>query len=82
MSEIVIESIKPNEILEASIIISHAFIPTPVVAAVFRGKGEKQHRKLERGMAYMMKKAQGQIYVAKVDGNMVGFMRMAKWPSC
>jgi predicted N-acetyltransferase YhbS len=79
---IVIKPIKPDEIPEASIVISRAFAPTPVVVAVSKGAGEKQLRKLESGMKYMFKKAPGDMYVAKIDGKIVGVVRMVKWPSC
>jgi predicted N-acetyltransferase YhbS len=82
MSEIVIEPIKPEDIPEASKVISRAFAPTPVVVAVAKGSGEKQQRKLESGMKYMFKKAPGHMYVAKMDGEIVGAMRMVKWPEC
>jgi ribosomal protein S18 acetylase RimI-like enzyme len=81
MPEIIIESIKPDEIPEASTVISRAFSPTPVVVAVSKGGGEKNQRKLESGMNYMLKRAPGQMYVAKDNGNIVGVMRMVKWPS-
>jgi predicted N-acetyltransferase YhbS len=82
MSEIIIEPIKPQEIPEASKVISAAFAPTPVVAAVAKGSGEKQLRKLESGMRYMFKKFPGHMYVAKDNDEIVGVMRMEKWPKC
>jgi ribosomal protein S18 acetylase RimI-like enzyme len=82
MSEIIIEPIKPEDIPEASKVISRAFAPTPVVVAVAKGSGEKQQRKLESGMKYMFKKVPGHMYVAKNNGEIVGAMRMVKWPEC
>jgi predicted N-acetyltransferase YhbS len=82
MSDIIIEPIKKEDISEASKVISMAFAPTPVVVAVTKGGGEKNQRRLESGMKFMLKKVPGHMYVAKDNGEIIGAMRMVKWPDC
>jgi ribosomal protein S18 acetylase RimI-like enzyme len=81
-SNIIIESLKSDEIKEAAKLLSRAFILTPFSSKVAGGKDEKHRRMLEIGFKTMLEKKPGKKFVAKDNGKIVGVMRMAKWPDC
>jgi ribosomal protein S18 acetylase RimI-like enzyme len=79
---ITIEPLKSNEIDEAADLLSRAFILTPFSAKVAGGKSEKHRQNLKIGFKGMLNKKPGLKFVAKLNGKIVGVMRMAKWPDC
>lgn len=71
MRQIVIEPAKNIEIPEAAILLSRAFMPTPVVAAVCQGKSEKQRRSPEAIFKILLEVMHGQVLLAKDNHKMV-----------
>jgi GNAT superfamily N-acetyltransferase len=82
MDKINIAPLKNGELEEAAELASKAFIPTPLVKAVMNGGGEKQRKGLQKGMKQMLSHPTGDVLIAKQDAQLVGLMRMAKWPDC
>ena len=82
MEPIIIEELQPGEIREASVVISHAFVTSPVPIAVMRGQGEKQRRRLEAMFRLVLGRMPGQVLLAKDQGRIIGVMRMVEWPRC
>ncbi len=60
MGQIVIEPAKNIEIPEAAVLLSRAFAPTPVVAAVYQGKSEEQRRSPEAIFKILLEGVHGQ----------------------
>jgi ribosomal protein S18 acetylase RimI-like enzyme len=82
MTEIQILPIQPDEIDEASKLISEAFIKTPFTSYVMGGNSEKHRRHVQMGFKPMISKKPGHVVVAKENRKIVGAMRMVKWPDC
>jgi len=82
MHDLKIEPIKQNEFNETSEILSRAFIETPLVTAIMRGRSEKLQKKLQAGFNLIITRAPGKIMVAKDNGNVVGAIRIVEWPDC
>jgi ribosomal protein S18 acetylase RimI-like enzyme len=81
-NNMIIESLKPNEIKQAAFLMSKAFIQTPFSSKVAGGQSEKHRRMLEIGFKNMLEKKPGKKVVIKDNGEIVGIMRMVKWPDC
>jgi len=75
-----IETLKPSEIAEASVLMSQAYSTNPITCAVFGGPNEKQRSMLETGYKRGLKK--GLVFSAKEDGKILGVMRVLEWPHC
>ena len=82
MGQIVIEPVKNIEIPEAAVLLSRAFVPTHVVAAVYQGKSEEQRRCPEAIFKILLEGMHGKVLLAKDNHEMVGVMRMVEWPHC
>ncbi len=84
MEQIIIEPAQPGEVREASIVISHAFVTSPVPVAVMQGQDEKQRRRLEAMFRIVIGRMPGQVFLAKDQGRIIGVMRMveATLPGC
>ncbi|UCG68739.1 MAG: hypothetical protein JSV09_13185, partial [Thermoplasmata archaeon] len=82
MSEIKIVPLQSNELDEAAELLSKAFINTPFTGKIMGGHTEKHRKQLQMGFKMMLGKKPGTVVVAKENGNMVGVMRMVKWPDC
>jgi ribosomal protein S18 acetylase RimI-like enzyme len=82
MIKLKIEPIKPNEITEASVLLSRAFIQTPFTSKVVGGNSEKHRKLLEMPFKMMLEKRPGKVMVARDNGQIVGVMHMLKWPDC
>ena len=78
MAEIVIEALQPEEILEASVVLSRAFVTNPGWVAVFRGR----HHPIQGMFRIMLQHSPGQVLLAKESGRIIGGMRMVEWPRC
>ena len=78
MELIVIEPLQSGEVREASVVISHAFVTSPVPVAVFQGQGEKQRRRQEAVFKIMLKRMPGQVPLAKDQGRIIGVIRASK----
>ena len=82
MGQIVIEPAKNIEIPEAAVLLSRAFMPKPVVAAVCQRKSEKQRRCPEDIFKILLEGMHCQVLLAKDNHEMVGVMSMVEWPHC
>jgi ribosomal protein S18 acetylase RimI-like enzyme len=80
--DIYIEPLNLNDFDEAADLLSKAFIRTPFSAKVAGGTTEKHRRMLKIGFKGMLAKKPGLKFVARQNGNIVGVMRMVKWPEC
>ncbi len=58
------------------------FATNPATLAIFRGKPEAARRMMQVGSASRFKYLPGQIFVAELDGQVVGAMRIVEWPGC
>jgi GNAT superfamily N-acetyltransferase len=82
MNEIRIVPLQTSEIDEAADLLSKAFINTPFSGKIMGGHTEKHRKQLKMGFKAMLAKKPG-TKVAAMDGDeMVGVMRMVKWPDC
>jgi ribosomal protein S18 acetylase RimI-like enzyme len=80
--KIKIEPLKSNEIDQAADLLSRAFILTTFSAKVAGGKSEKHRQILKIGFKNILNKKPGLKFVAKLNGKIVGVMRMTMWPDC
>ncbi len=82
MSEISIVPLQKSELEEATRLLSRAFIQTPFTSNVMGGQDEKHRRGLQKGFEIMLDKKPGTTLVAKDRDEIVGVIRMVKWPDC
>ena len=82
MNKINIEPLNKEDVTEAAQVLSKAFILTPFSSKVAGGQSEKHRRMLEKGFEGMIWKKPGKVVVAKNNEQIVGVMRMVKWPDC
>jgi len=75
-----IESLKPSEIAEASVLMSRAYNPTPITCAALGGQSEKQRSLLEAGFKMTLKKRTS--FSAKENEKIIGVMRFVEYPEC
>jgi len=65
-----------NDILESAKVLSLAMLNNPIHIAVFQGAGENEREEIENDFIEFFNKRPGIIFVAKVEKNIVGVMRM------
>jgi ribosomal protein S18 acetylase RimI-like enzyme len=82
MTSIEVVPMQPDEAEEASFVLSKAFIDTPFSGKIMGGHTEKHRRMLQLGFKSMISKKPGDKVVAKDGEEIVGVMRMVKWPDC
>jgi len=75
-----IETLQPSEIAKASVLLSHAYNPTPITCAALGGQSEKQRSLLETGFKMELKK--GTVFCAKENEKILGVMRFVEYPEC
>ena len=75
-----INTLQPSEIVEASLLMSRAYNPTPITCAAFGGQSEKQRSLLETGFKMTLKK--GTVVSAKENEKILGVMRFMEYPEC
>jgi len=75
-----IETLKPSEIAEASVLMSRAYISDPTMCAILGGQSEKQRSLLESGFKMTLKK--GIAFSAKENEKILGVMRFVEYPEC
>ena len=69
------------DISQAAKLCAEAFITTPFTSTVMGGQNKKNLKNLTRGME-MILKGPGYVFVAKDGDQLVGVIRMVKWPDC
>jgi ribosomal protein S18 acetylase RimI-like enzyme len=82
MTSIEVVPMQPDEAEEASFVLSKAFIDTLFSGKIMGGHTEKHRRMLQLGFKSMISKKPGDKVVAKDGEEIVGVMRMVKWPDC
>jgi len=75
-----IETLQPNEIVEASVLMSRAYNSDPTTCAILGGQSEKQRSFLESGFKMTLKK--GTVFSAKENEKILGVMRFVEYPEC
>ncbi len=80
-SQISITPIEKMEIGQAAELCAEAFISTPFTSTVMGGQSKNNLEKLTIGMKMMLKRP-GEVFVAKEGDQLVGVLRMVKWPDC
>ena len=76
--DLLIESMRPEEIPEVSTLLGKTYISVPLIITAL---GANPHR-CEAMMRLMLDKLPGNISVAKDNGLIVGAMRYVNWPGC
>ncbi|UCE72825.1 MAG: GNAT family N-acetyltransferase [Methanomassiliicoccales archaeon] len=82
MTEIKISPLQPKEVDKAAEVLSKAFVNTPFTGKIVGGHTEKHRRLVQIGFKNMISKKPGEKVVAKDGDEIVGVMRMVKWPDC
>jgi ribosomal protein S18 acetylase RimI-like enzyme len=82
MTKITISKLKESEVEEAAELMGRAFLPTPLPMAVMGGKLDKNLKKMGNGMKMMLTSGDGDVICARDGSQVVGVMRMVKWPEC
>jgi predicted N-acetyltransferase YhbS len=81
MEQVSIEILRRKDLQEAAQVVSRAMGPTPFPIAMCKGP-----KRSERFMAtiakVMFERFPGQVFVAKMNNQVVGVMRMVEWPQC
>ncbi len=77
-----IVTLQPNEIGEASKLMSRAFTLSPLLVAALGESSEKQRSTIEKMYRMMLKEKSGKVISAKEDGKILGVMRIVEWPQC
>lgn len=80
-NQLSITPLENADINEAAKLCASAFITTPFTSTVMGGQSAKNEKKLIMGMK-MMLKGPGDVFVAKDGEQIVGVIRMVRWPDC
>lgn len=78
MADVIIEPARSEEIREACLLLSHAFIRNPETAVIFRGRRDR----LEALFLIQLMRQSSSVFLAKESGQIAGVMRMVEWPHC
>ncbi len=81
MIKIVIQPIQPKELPQAIDVLGKAFATMPNSIAIFSGKPDIE-RRMKIIFGTMLEHLPGQVFVAKQSNQIVGAMRIVKWPGC
>ena len=81
MIKIVIQPIQPKEFPQAIDVLGKAFATMPNSIAIFSGKPDIE-RRMKIIFGTMLEHLPGQVFVAKQSNQIVGAMRIVKWPGC
>lgn len=82
MEGIVVESMQPDDLMEAAEVLSRAFAYRPVPKALSAKRRLEKERRLNPVHMVMLGRLPGQTIVARRDRRIVGVMRIVKWPWC
>ncbi len=81
MIEVTIQPIEVEELPQALDVLGKAFATMPNPMAIFSGKSDIE-RRMKIIMGTMLKHLPGQVFVAKQINQIVGAMRIVRWPGC
>ena len=76
MEKLIISFLEKSNIQEASRILSEAMLNVPLHIAVFQGHGEKERKLIEKMFFELLSDLPGITFLAKMDMQIVGVMRM------
>lgn len=84
MEEIVIEKLKDSEIEKVALMLALAFQENPNSIAVFENPKEEKSKKAaaEIFKSAKLKRKYSNVYVAKLNGEIVGAINYTLWPKC
>jgi len=72
-----ISLVEKSDILKASRVLSEAMLNAPIHVAVFQGHGQRERKEIDEKMFFeLFNDLPGIIFVAKIDIQIVGVMRM------
>jgi ribosomal protein S18 acetylase RimI-like enzyme len=81
MERVNIGTLGENEIQEAAKVVARAMGPTPFPMAMCQ-ELNKSERVMETTVRVIFAHSPGQVLIAKKDRQVVGVLRMVKWPQC
>jgi predicted N-acetyltransferase YhbS len=81
MIKVAIQPIQEEEIPSALDVLGKAFATMPNPLAIFSGKSDIE-RRMKIALAAMLEHLPGQVFVAEQSNQIVGAMRIVKWPDC
>ena len=76
-----IREMQKEDLPKALEALGNAFETNPNTVAIFGGKSTPGQR-MQKGFEGMFRYLPGKVYVAEVDGQIVGAMRIVEWPAC
>ncbi|MBM4444657.1 MAG: GNAT family N-acetyltransferase [Chloroflexi bacterium] len=79
---VVIETMGPADLAEATAVVNRAFGHRPVPRPLPSDKRLKRERRLDPIHRTMLGRLPGQTLVARKEGRIVGVMRVVEWPRC
>lgn len=82
MEGIVVESMQPDDLMEAAVVLSRAFAYRPGPGALSPKRRLEKERRLTAIHRVMLGRLPGQTLVARKDHRVAGAMRIVKWPQC
>jgi len=83
MENIVIESLRPADILEAAQVISYALVTNPTTLVLWGAQGEKQRLMIEKLVLTLdLGRPHSMAFAARLDGRIVAAVNMVEWPHC
>ena len=79
--KILIEKMRKEGLPQASEVLGKAFATQPSTLAIYRGRSDLA-RRMQFVFGAMLEYLPGLKFTAKLDGRIVGVMRMVEWPDC
>ncbi len=76
-----IREMQEADLLQAAEVIGKAFATNPNTIAIWRGK-DNVAKRMEASIAGRFRHMPGKVFVAELDGRIVGVMRTVEWPGC
>ncbi len=76
MNDWTISALEQGDISEAARVLSLAMLTCPIHVAVFQGQGAEVRRVQQQMFARLLRHYPGLVFVAKLDGQIVGVLRM------
>ncbi len=82
MPDVVIEPMRPNEIMEAAAVVGRAFASLPANEAMPAKRAASKEARMTALFRAIFGHLPGQTLVARQDQRIVGAIRIVKWPQC
>jgi hypothetical protein len=81
IEQIRIEELRKEELAQASDVLGKAFAAQPSSPVIYLDKSDVA-RRMQIVFRAMLGHLPGQVFVTKIDGGIVGTMRIVEWPHC